>query len=36
MPSADEWEPVQETLFWSSQSSIHEDLAKAEADIAGL
>ncbi len=32
--SADEWESVQETLFWLSQPGIHESLAEAEADIA--
>ncbi len=32
--SADEWESMQETLFWLSQPGIHEDLAEAEADIA--
>ena len=32
--SADEWESLQETLFWLSQPRIHEDLAEAEADIA--
>lgn len=32
--SADEWESLQETLFWLSQPGIHEDLAEAEADIA--
>jgi antitoxin YefM len=34
MVSADEWESVQETLFWLSQPRIHEDLAEAEDDIA--
>ncbi len=34
MISADEWESLQETLFWLSQPGIHEDLAEAEADIA--
>ncbi len=34
MVSADEWESLQETLFWLSQPGIHEDLAEAEADIA--
>jgi len=32
--SADEWESLQETLFWLSQPGILEDLAEAEADIA--
>jgi prevent-host-death family protein len=32
--SADEWESLQETLFWLSQPGIHEDLAEAEAAIA--
>ena len=32
--SADEWESMQETLFWLSQPRIQEDLAQAEADIA--
>ena len=32
--SADEWESLQETLFWLSQPGIHESLAEAEADIA--
>jgi len=32
--SADEWESMQETLFWLSQPGIREDLAEAEADIA--
>lgn len=31
---ADEWEAIQETLFWLSQSGIHESLAEAEADVA--
>jgi antitoxin YefM len=34
MISADEWESLQETLFWLSQPGIHEDLAEAEADVA--
>ena len=33
MVSADEWESLQETLFWLSQPEIHESLAAAEADI---
>ena len=32
--SADEWESLQETLFWLSQPGIHESLAEAEADVA--
>jgi len=32
--SADEWESLQETLFWLAQPGIHEDLAAADADIA--
>ena len=31
--SADEWESIQETLFWQSQPSIHENIAQAEQDI---
>ncbi len=31
--SADEWESLQETLFWLSQPGIHESLAEAESDI---
>ncbi|MGH3275002.1 MAG: type II toxin-antitoxin system Phd/YefM family antitoxin [Streptosporangiaceae bacterium] len=34
MVSADEWESLQETMFWLSQPGIHESLAEAEADIA--
>lgn len=34
MISSDEWESLQETLFWLSQPGIHESLAEAEADIA--
>lgn len=30
----DEWEALQETLFWLSEPNIREDLAQAEADIA--
>jgi antitoxin YefM len=33
MVSAEEWESMQETLFWLSQPRIHEDLAQAEDDI---
>lgn len=32
--SADEWESLQETLFWLSQPGIQKDLAEAEADVA--
>lgn len=32
--SADEWESLQETLFWLSQPGIHESIAEAEADAA--
>jgi len=31
---ADEWESIQETLFWLSQPSIRETIAETEADIA--
>lgn len=31
---ADEWESLQETLFWLSQPEIRETLAEAEADVA--
>ncbi len=34
MVSAEEWESLQETLFWLSQPGIHESLAEAEADIS--
>ena len=34
MVSADEWESMQETLFWLSQPHIQKDLAHAEDDIA--
>lgn len=34
MVAADEWESLQETLFWLSQPGITEQLAEAEADIA--
>jgi len=34
MVSADEWESLQETLFWLSQPGIRESLAEAEADIS--
>ena len=29
----DEWESIQETLFWLSQPGIHESIAEAEADV---
>ena len=32
--SADEWESLQERLFWLSQPGILEDFAAADADIA--
>lgn len=31
---ADEWESIQETLFWLSQPGIREFVAEAEADVA--
>jgi antitoxin YefM len=31
---ADEWESIQETLFWLSEPGIRETLAKADGDIA--
>ena len=31
---ADEWESIQETLFWLSQPGIRNTLAEADADIA--
>ena len=34
MVSADEWQSLQETLFWLSQPGIHELLTEAEEDIA--
>lgn len=34
MISADEWESIQDTLFWQSQSGMGEDLAQADRDIA--
>jgi antitoxin YefM len=33
MVAADEWESLQETLFWLSQPGIHESLAEAEDDV---
>lgn len=34
MVAADEWESMQETLFWLSLPGIREDLAEAEAEHA--
>lgn len=34
MVSADEWESIQETLFWLSQPGIREDLAEADRAYA--
>jgi len=31
---ADEWESLQETLFWLSQPGIRESIAEARSDIA--
>ena len=31
---ADEWESIQETLFWLSQPGIRESIAEAEADVS--
>lgn len=31
---ADEWESIQETLFWLSQPGIRDSIAEAEADLA--
>jgi antitoxin YefM len=31
----DEWESLQETLFWLSQPQIRESLAEAREDVAG-
>lgn len=31
MVAADEWESMQETLFWLSQPGLREDLAEAES-----
>jgi len=31
---ADEWESIQETLFWLSQPGIRETIAAAQDDIA--
>jgi PHD/YefM family antitoxin component YafN of YafNO toxin-antitoxin module len=30
----DEWESLQETLFWLSQPGIRESIAEARADVA--
>lgn len=30
----DEWESIQETLFWLSQPGIRDSISQAEADIA--
>lgn len=34
MISADEWESIQETLFWQSQPGIGEDLTQARDEYA--
>ncbi len=34
MVSVDEWESLQETLFWLSQPDIHASLAEAEAEVS--
>lgn len=31
---AEEWESIQETLFWLSQPGIHESIGEAREDIA--
>lgn len=31
---AEEWDSIQETLFWLSQPGIHESIAEARADVA--
>lgn len=31
---SDEWESIQETLFWLSQPGIRDTIAEADADIA--
>ena len=31
---ADEWESLQETLFWLSQPGIRESIAEAQSDLA--
>lgn len=30
---ADEWDSIQETLFWLSRPGIHESIAEARADV---
>lgn len=30
----EEWDSIQETLFWLSQPGIHETIAEARADVA--
>ncbi|MDQ2757344.1 MAG: type II toxin-antitoxin system Phd/YefM family antitoxin [Actinomycetota bacterium] len=32
--SSEEWESIQETMFWLSQPGIREDLAQASAELA--
>lgn len=32
--AADEWESIQETLFWLSQPGIRDDIAKGRAELA--
>jgi antitoxin YefM len=32
--SADEWESLQETIFWLSQRHLADDLVEAEQDVA--
>ncbi|MDN5796015.1 MAG: type II toxin-antitoxin system Phd/YefM family antitoxin [Intrasporangium sp.] len=34
MVSSDEWDIIQDTLFWQSQPSIRDDIAQADRDIA--
>lgn len=34
MVSADEWESLQETLFWLSQPGVNEDIAEADRALA--
>jgi antitoxin YefM len=36
MVSADDWESLQETLFWLSQPDIQKSIAEAEADISDV
>lgn len=33
MLGVDEWESIQETLFWLSQPGIRESITEAEADV---